>query len=698
MKLNINDLKSKFENGDIPTEQDFTNLIDSCYNNSGSTPSNNVINIHGFDLLKPETIGVIQFDNNSRTFQISNNPNETYFSFYSNNNYYEKTVDTVVIPNITGNYHIYFDGDGNLQYIDETSITNDIYNDIFYKYAIVVSIYWNSILVSGFVGDNRHGFRMCDRNKEYNHNTFGARYESGIDISGLTQNSNTYSNISSGYYWDEDIRHSIPSLSQHLHVFRLGTADNEWYFTPFTNEIGYKQISNTYYVYNNFDSGQWNLTELSPGKYMNIYFIATNEYTGGAKVIKILGLNSYNSSIDARRMVNDEILELYKNAAGLLSPEFLFLYTLVINEKGIVQKINNKLYQDLRQTKSITFDSLNIVKLPYNGNIEVTIKSDGSGDFLDFVDFQNWINLSVFSPNTTIILHVPDPNYDFEINNNYLLKLTDKSLNLRIEGTYNSTIVNLSSSNPSNYKGLFSLLNSSLSVYNIHFIDNRNYQNFYFINSVSSIIDLQHIKFENGGYMTFGYNSIIRTYNIEFINMNPSYRHILSVHNASVGTFGGNFNVTSIYSTDILTSNDGSNVIFKNIDMNINNSKKTFRARAKSVIQFADHSDNIILNSTETMFNISDNGNIILDIEPIQSGTTNPISSTKYSIQPNILDNNLGIINKMFLSHMSFNGNNGTTTNRPIGISTGYQYFDTDINKPIWWNGSNWVDSNGANV
>jgi len=29
-------LKTKFETGDIPTEQDFTNLIDSCYNSPGS--------------------------------------------------------------------------------------------------------------------------------------------------------------------------------------------------------------------------------------------------------------------------------------------------------------------------------------------------------------------------------------------------------------------------------------------------------------------------------------------------------------------------------------------------------------------------------------------------------------------------------------------------------------------------------------
>lgn len=38
----------------------------------------------------------------------------------------------------------------------------------------------------------------------------------------------------------------------------------------------------------------------------------------------------------------------------------------------------------------------------------------------------------------------------------------------------------------------------------------------------------------------------------------------------------------------------------------------------------------------------------------------------------------------------------GTTQNRPSSlITTGYKYFDTTLNKPIWWNGTKWVDYNG---
>ncbi|MDP4436613.1 collagen-like protein [Lactiplantibacillus plantarum] len=40
----------------------------------------------------------------------------------------------------------------------------------------------------------------------------------------------------------------------------------------------------------------------------------------------------------------------------------------------------------------------------------------------------------------------------------------------------------------------------------------------------------------------------------------------------------------------------------------------------------------------------------------------------------------------------------GDTTARPTSISAGYQYFDTSLNKPIWYTGKNWVDATGTTV
>ena len=43
----------------------------------------------------------------------------------------------------------------------------------------------------------------------------------------------------------------------------------------------------------------------------------------------------------------------------------------------------------------------------------------------------------------------------------------------------------------------------------------------------------------------------------------------------------------------------------------------------------------------------------------------------------------------------------GSTAGRPTGLTSddkGMPYFDTQLLKPIWWNGTKWVDATGADV
>lgn len=41
---------------------------------------------------------------------------------------------------------------------------------------------------------------------------------------------------------------------------------------------------------------------------------------------------------------------------------------------------------------------------------------------------------------------------------------------------------------------------------------------------------------------------------------------------------------------------------------------------------------------------------------------------------------------------------NGQTSLRPTNVSVGFEFFDTTLGKPIYWNGSAWVDATGATV
>lgn len=41
----------------------------------------------------------------------------------------------------------------------------------------------------------------------------------------------------------------------------------------------------------------------------------------------------------------------------------------------------------------------------------------------------------------------------------------------------------------------------------------------------------------------------------------------------------------------------------------------------------------------------------------------------------------------------------GTTGSRPsTDLQVGQQYFDTTINRPIWWDGTNWINAAGTVV
>jgi hypothetical protein len=40
----------------------------------------------------------------------------------------------------------------------------------------------------------------------------------------------------------------------------------------------------------------------------------------------------------------------------------------------------------------------------------------------------------------------------------------------------------------------------------------------------------------------------------------------------------------------------------------------------------------------------------------------------------------------------------GSSADRPTTAVLGQCYFDTDLNKPIWFNGTDWVDYTGATI
>lgn len=51
----------------------------------------------------------------------------------------------------------------------------------------------------------------------------------------------------------------------------------------------------------------------------------------------------------------------------------------------------------------------------------------------------------------------------------------------------------------------------------------------------------------------------------------------------------------------------------------------------------------------------------------------------------------LSVVNRRYVTL------NGPTASRPGASVLGQSYFDTNINKPVWWNGSTWKLADGTN-
>ena len=299
--------------------------------------------INGYDLLDPDTLPDLSFVTGTRTFTASVQAAKPNFSFWVDSKKITKTTSqTVIIPDVTGTYYVVFDNSGTLQSIPQSSVVAVH----FYENAITGLVYWNATDGTAILGDERHGILMDARTHHYNHSTFGARYESGLDITGLTNGGTTYTNTTSGYFWDEDIRHTISLLSTSPFIYRLG-ATGEWTGTTPDNKVSHT-AGGSYHVWNEWTGSTWQLTEGgSSTDYWIIFYIATPDLSG-YNVKKIIGHNAYKSANAARNAIDGERSTL--STEGLPNPEYIFLFATIVKRTGETQEIDSdgNLYLDLR--------------------------------------------------------------------------------------------------------------------------------------------------------------------------------------------------------------------------------------------------------------------------------------------------------------------------------------------------------------
>jgi len=303
-------------------------------------------NESGWDLLDEDSLCDIAFDLGTRTITLSVKGGQSSYHFWANSKKITKTGDeTIVIPVTSGGYYIYFDNDGVIQYAEFSAVTTAN----FYENALVAWIYYNATKPGYLLGMEQHGKLMSPRTHHYNHVTFGARFESGMDITGLVDGNTTYTNITSGYFWDEDIRHSVPLQTDIPFIHKLG-ADGLWTALTTDTDISYKVGGDTYHSWNEYTGSTWQLTEGGATTSYWIIFTVVMPALNFNGYAKVIGQNAYSTRALARDAIESEINTL--STSGLPSQEFVFLQAYIVKRDGtLVALANGDTHVDLRIVK-----------------------------------------------------------------------------------------------------------------------------------------------------------------------------------------------------------------------------------------------------------------------------------------------------------------------------------------------------------
>jgi hypothetical protein len=223
------------------------------------------------------TDSTVSFNTTSREFSIA--PAVTSFDFYSKGTKFTKSVaQTVTLDDTTGLWSIYFDASGVLQ---KTSGTWNLDGGI----VPVQTVYWNSALADGRLGEERHGLVMDWATHQYFHECLGSRYVNGF---GGTFGNTTFT-ITEGVYRDEDIRAVIGEQTQ-CRILRRSSGN--WVWTA--KGTDYYTIQNTNVCYDNAGT----LTEMGSNAYVAYWFFVGNDPT--CPIYVVMGQRTDITLADAR--------------------------------------------------------------------------------------------------------------------------------------------------------------------------------------------------------------------------------------------------------------------------------------------------------------------------------------------------------------------------------------------------------------
>lgn len=252
------------------------------------------------------------FNDSTRTFSIKpKTPTHTSYDFTWRARAFNKTAEeTIVIPNVSGTYHFYFDQNGVLQYregFDVVLIRDEVY---------VANVKWDAVKGRRlYLGKELHTNKWPWAVHYYAHTHFGSRYGAGLALSGFSategdgsQNSHAQFIAEAGYFDDEDLRVDNPEQPNINIWFYLADWDfkvGNSYPVVESGSVPEYTGANGRVAYNSISGGVGTLVEVPEGKYVIYSYFGSNDETLG--VVGVVGRNVYDTAQEAKAAALTEI-------------------------------------------------------------------------------------------------------------------------------------------------------------------------------------------------------------------------------------------------------------------------------------------------------------------------------------------------------------------------------------------------------
>lgn len=202
--------------------------------------------------------------------------------------------------------------------------------------CLVATVYWNTTIDLGLLGNERHWMGRDRYVHEYLHETIGTRYANGL--AGTFGVSGTFS-IGVGEYYDEDIEYLITGTQYSVNrIYKNTTADWQW-------DEGITSLPKISSNIPQYNSGN-NLAPVGVNNYFAMWIFATNEQP--YPIVAMLGQRNDNTLADARANNTPESISY----GTLVSAEMKLLYRVIYQRNGAAPYADYIEAADYRATSS----------------------------------------------------------------------------------------------------------------------------------------------------------------------------------------------------------------------------------------------------------------------------------------------------------------------------------------------------------